>query len=93
MKALKLSFLFLPLFIGKAFAENPEVCIYEHPDFQGWKYCTNVQGLQDLPSRFNNQLSSTVIPEGYKLNFFDNDDGSGEYCVFYGHVRQVASDC
>jgi hypothetical protein len=93
MKSLKIGLLFLFLFAGKSFADEPDVCIYEHSDFQGWKYCSNVQGLQDLSKRYNDQLSSVVVPDGYKLNFYDNADGSGGACVFYGQVGYVGDDC
>jgi hypothetical protein len=93
MKVLQFGVLFLLLFIGKSFADEPDVCIYEHSEFKGWKYCTNAQGLQDLSSRYNDQLSSLVVPDGYKLSFYDNADGTGGACEFYGQVGYVGDDC
>jgi hypothetical protein len=76
-----------------ASAQEPEVCIYEHADFQGWKFCTSLEGFQDLSSRYSDQLSSLVVSPGYLVNYYDNADGGGGACVFYGEVGYVGDDC
>jgi hypothetical protein len=70
-----------------------EACLYEHADFGGWKFCTNALGLQEMTPRYRKALTSLRIPEGFLVNFYENIDGSGGACVYYGQVGQVSNEC
>jgi hypothetical protein len=72
---------------------DQEVCIFKDANFQGWKFCTMLGGLQALPAPYQRQATSMTIPSGFLLRLFERADGTGAQCVFYGQVGQVSRDC
>jgi hypothetical protein len=72
---------------------DQDVCLHQNANFTGWKYCSNLRGLQTLPQNYQGQATSMTVPEGYLLRLFQRPDRTGKQCVFYGQVRQVAPDC
>jgi hypothetical protein len=72
---------------------DQEVCLFQNANFGGWKYCTNLKGLQALPARFVGQATSMTVPDGYLLRLYQRADRRGVQCVFYGQVGAVSRDC
>jgi hypothetical protein len=72
---------------------DQEVCLFQNANFGGWKFCTNLKGLQTLPSRYIGQTTSMRVPDGYLLRLYQREDRTGVQCVFYGQVGQVSRDC
>jgi hypothetical protein len=70
-----------------------DVCLFQNANFAGWKYCSNLTGLQVLPTRYQSQATSMTVPDGYLVRLYQRADRSGTQCVFYGQVGQVARDC
>jgi hypothetical protein len=70
-----------------------DVCLFQNANFSGWKYCSNLTGLQELPTRYRGQATSMTVPDGYLVKLYQRVDRSGTQCVFYGQVGQVARDC
>jgi hypothetical protein len=78
---------------SQASTEKPSVCMHGDRDFSGDIFCMNEEGLKPIPEAFNDSISSLEIPDGYRLMMYDNADGSGGQCVFYGRVDYVGDDC
>jgi hypothetical protein len=70
-----------------------DVCLFQNANFTGWKYCSNLKGLQELPGRYQGQATSMTVPDGYLVRLYQRADRSGTQCIFYGQVGQVARDC
>jgi hypothetical protein len=78
--------------------ENPlvarqEVCVFQHANFQGWKFCTTLKNLQTLPMPYQRQISSAKIPAGYQLRTFARPDMAGGACIYFGEVAVMEGGC
>jgi hypothetical protein len=72
---------------------DQDVCLFQNANFDGWKFCTNLKGLQALPTRYVRQATSMTVPDGYLLRLYQRADRSGTQCVFYGQVGAVSPEC
>jgi hypothetical protein len=70
-----------------------EVCLFEHPDFGGWRYCTNLRNFHTLPTQFQGQTSSLKIPEGYRVIIYEREDKSGQTCYYWGDISRTEGGC
>jgi hypothetical protein len=70
-----------------------EACLFEHPDFNGWRYCTNLRNFHTLPAQFQGQASSLKVPEGYRIVMYEREDKSGQTCYYWGDISRTEGGC
>jgi hypothetical protein len=70
-----------------------EFCFFRDLYLRGARLCSSVTSLQQISPEFAGKIRSIRIPEGYRLRLFQNADGGGSRCVFYGEVSTIGDGC
>jgi Peptidase inhibitor family I36 len=71
---------------------SAEVCVFEHTNFQGSRFCTKDMNFLMLPPAFHNEMSSARVPQGYKLMLYERANKSGTVCMFFGEAGTLGND-
>jgi hypothetical protein len=97
MKVLLTVFAFvLVLFLIPSAQAQERVCFYEHSNFKGKEECVSSGAtleVKPFSEKIAGKLSSLKVPPGWQIVYFENADGSGGQCTFFGEVNYVGDGC
>jgi hypothetical protein len=68
-------------------------CFYLELDFKGGGYCDSQTSLRAMQPEIQSRIKSITIERGYRLRLFENTDGTGGSCAFFGQVSPIADGC
>lgn len=81
---------FMPTRDGGTTTPASGVCMYEHSNYAGARYCVG-EGTSNLPANWNDKVSSVKVQAGYKAEFFENYNLGGSGVAYTGDIAFVGA--